>query len=290
MADREKTGSLDWSTGEALGADAIVAVMGISPLMEGEEGESIASESQGDRINIGLPPVQVKYLKEICGKGKPVIVVLAGGSPLAIPEVQEIADAVLCMWYPGEEGGNAVADILFGDTSPSGRLPVTVPKSLDQLPRFDDYSMTGRTYRYMTEEPLYPFGFGLSYTSFEYSRLTLSPKSLKPGASVRAGCTVANTGKFPAEEVVQVYLSDLEASARVPLCKLIGFQRVLLKPGQKKNLTFAVTSDMMTMVDEQGENRIEPGEFRLSIGGTSPGRRGAELGAAAAVTAEFSVR
>ena len=157
-----------WAPDMAQSADFAIVCAGFIASLEGEEGESLLSPQNGDRESISLPDSQVNYIKELAIHGAKIVLVLTGGSPIALGEVEDMVDAILFVWYPGMEGGRAVADVLFGDVSPSGKLPVTFPKSLDQLPAFDDYSMQGRTYRYMTEEPLYPFGFGLSYTTFAY--------------------------------------------------------------------------------------------------------------------------
>jgi beta-glucosidase len=163
---------------------------GLSSFLEGEEGESLLSPQNGDRENISLPQSQIDYIKELSIHGARIILVLTGGSPIALGEVEDMVEAILFVWYPGMEGGRAVADVLFGDVSPTGKLPLTFPKSLDQLPAFDDYSMNGRTYRYMTAEPLYPFGFGLSYTQFEYSELQLDKTTLPLGDSLHVSLTL----------------------------------------------------------------------------------------------------
>jgi len=204
--------------------------------------------------------------------------------------VENMVDAILFVWYPGMEGGRAVADVLFGDTSPAGKLPVTFPKSLDQLPAFDDYSMQGRTYRYMTEEPLYPFGFGLSYSCFEYSDLQLDKTDIAPGDSINASVTVHNSGAVDAAEVVQFYLSDLQASTLIPLHHLVGFERAKLEAGQSCKLEFTLTAEMMSLYNDDGKLTLEPGEFRLEVGGCSPGKRGQDLGAPKPVTASFKVK
>lgn len=215
---------------------------------------------------------------------------LTGGSPIALGEVEDMVDAILFVWYPGMEGGRAVADVLFGDVSPTGKLPVTFPKSLDQLPAFDDYSMLGRTYRYMTEEPLYPFGFGLSYTQFDYSNLQLDKTTLALGDSLNVNVTLTNCGDSEAAEVIQFYLSDLQASTIVPLPPLVGFERVHLKAGESKTLNFSLTPEMISFYNDDGRLTLEPGEFRLEVGGCSPGQRGQELGAPKPVTAMFEVK
>ena len=291
LMDRENVNPIDWTSGDAKASDALIVVMGFSPQIEGEEGAAIASHHKGDRQDIGLPPNQVKFLRQLRqGNSKPIIVVLTGGCAVAMPEVHELADAVLYAWYPGEQGGTAVADVIFGDASPSGRLPLTFPKSTDQLPPYKDYSMVGRTYRYMTEGPLYPFGFGLSYSQFEYSDLTLDKTKLKQGEEVHAVVTVKNTGEIAGDEVVQLYLTDVEASVRIPISALKGFRRIRLKPGKQSEIEFTITPEMMSLVDEDGNSRLEPGQFKITIGGCSPGKRGMELGAPQPVQAIFTIQ
>jgi beta-glucosidase len=279
----------DWSLVEAPTADVTIACMGLSPLMEGEEGDASMSDERGDRAQISLPPVQVEYLTKLASAGAKVVLVLTGGSPIALGDLEDLMEAVVYVWYPGQEGGKAVADVLFGDAVPSGKLPLTFPKSLDQLPPFEDYSMTGRTYRYATEEPLYPFGFGLSYTRFSYSDLVLDESTIRAGESLSLRCTLTNSGSVEAEEVAQIYLSDLEASTVVPLHNLIGFRRVHLEPGERTVITFTVTPEMMKMVNDAGDRVLEPGEFRVTIGGCSPSERGVRLGASAPVSMAFTV-
>jgi beta-glucosidase len=290
LLDRENVNPIDWTSSDAKEADAMIVVMGNSPQLEGEEGAAIASPHKGDREDIGLPRNQVNFLRRLRqGNPKPIIVVLTGGCPVAIPEVHELADAILYVWYPGEQGGVAVADVIFGDASPAGRLPLTFPKSTDQLPPYEDYSMVGRTYRYMTAEPLYPFGFGLSYSRFEYSNLKLDSSQLHAPDAVRATVTVKNVGDVAGDEVVQLYLTDVEASVQTPICALKGFHRLRLKPGQQQTVAFTITPEMMALVDESGDSRVEPGQFRVTIGGCSPGQRGIDLGAPQPVQAAFTV-
>ena len=280
LLDRENLNPIDWTVSRAHEADACIAVMGISGLLEGEEGESIASPTKGDRFDIGLPKAQVEQLRKLReGYDKPLILIVTGGSPIALEEVADLVDAILFVWYPGEEGGNAVADILFGDEAPSGKLPITFPKSLKQLPPYEDYSMKGRTYRYMTKEPMYPFGFGLSYTDFEFSSAGPASLELAPGQSTRLTVTVRNTGKTAAEEVVQLYVSDLESSVDVPVSSLRAFRRIRLEPGEATDLEFTVDTKMLEMVDNDGNSVLEPGDFRITIGGSSPGPRSLNLGA-----------
>lgn len=291
LQDRENINPIDWSTGDAQEADVIVVVMGLSGLLEGEEGESLVSPTKSDRTDIALPQNQINYLRKLRQAGdKPIIVVLTGGSAVAIPEVHEIADAVLYAWYPGEEGGNAVANLLFGETNPSGRLPVTFYASTSQLPAYDDYSMKGRTYRYMTETPLYPFGFGLSYTTFSYSNLTTDNETIKSGENLSVSVTVTNTGSRAGEEVVQLYLSDVKASVDVPKSALKGFKRVSLQPGESKVVHFTLTPADMEVVDNAGVRLLEKGEFIVRAGGSSPGAQAEKLGGAKMAEGTFRVK
>jgi len=279
-----------WAPGMAQSADFAIVCAGISSFLEGEEGESLLSPQNGDRESISLPESQINYIKELAIHGTRIVLVLTGGSPIALGEIEDMVDAILFVWYPGMEGGRAVADVLFGDVSPAGKLPVTFPKALDQLPPFDDYSMNGRTYRYMTEEPLYPFGFGLSYSRFDYSELQLDKLTLALGDSLNVSLTLSNCGDSDSAEVAQLYLSDLHASTIVPLHHLIGFERVFLKAGESRMLNFTITPQMMSFYNDDGKLTLEPGEFRLEVGGCSPSKRGQELGAPKPVTAVFEVK
>lgn len=279
----------NWSIYMAAGAGLTIACMGISPLMEGEEGEALLVEHGGDRTTIELPKAQIDYLRKLNIAGARIVLVLFGGSPIALGEAEDLVEAIIHVWYPGEEGGRAVADILFGKASPSGKLPITFPKATSQLPAFDDYRMDDRTYRYATWEPLYPFGFGLNYTTFVYSDLKLGSAALKAGSPLNVQVTLTNTGSQAGEEVVQVYLSDLEASVKVPLYNLVGFQRVALQAGESKTLNFTISSEQMMLIDDNGEQRLEAGAFRVTTGGCSPVARGMALGAPQSLSAVFNV-
>ncbi|UCH15914.1 MAG: glycoside hydrolase family 3 C-terminal domain-containing protein [Bacteroidales bacterium] len=279
LLDRYNINRLDWTTKIARRADVTFVVLGLSGLLEGEEGASIASPNYGDWIDYDLPANQVDFLRALRKDNtKPIVAIITGGCPVNLSEIHELADAVLMVWYPGEEGGNAVGDIIFGDVSPSGRLPVTFPKSLNQLPAYEDYSMEGRTYRYMKKKPMYPFGYGLGYSSFEYSDLKLSSKKIKINAPVDIKVTVTNTSHLEGEEVIQLYITDMEASVRTPLYSLKDFKRISLKPGESKTINFSVIPEMLELINENGESILEPGEFKITIGGSLPGIRSEELG------------
>lgn len=293
MLDRDNANPQDWATGNSRNSDATFVVLGISGLLEGEEGESIASPYFGDRLDYNLPKNQIDYLKKLrANNDKPIIAIVTGGSPMNLAEVHELADAVLLVWYPGEEGGNAVADIVFGKVSPSGRLPITFPKSFDQLPPYEDYSMKGRTYKYMKEEPLYPFGFGLGYSKFTYSNIKLSAITVKKKQiqPVEVEVTVTNAGAIEGEEVVQLYITDVEASTDAPLFSLNGIKRIKLKPGSSSDVKFTITPAMMELVNAKGERVIEPGKFKVSVGGSLPGKRSEALGASKTLETFFTVQ
>jgi beta-glucosidase len=279
-----------WAPSMAQSADFAIVCVGLSSFLEGEEGEALLSPQNGDRESLSLPQSQIDYIKELAIHGVKIVLVVTGGSPIALGELEDMVDAILFVWYPGMEGGKAVADVLFGDVSPSGKLPLTFPRSLDQLPAFDDYSMKGRTYRYMTEEPLYPFGFGLSYSRFEYSELQLDKTNLALGDSLTVSLTVRNSGAADSAEVVQFYLSDIQASTIVPLHHLVGLERIDLKAGENLTLKFTITPEMMSFFNDDGKPTIEPGDFRLEVGGCSPGKRGQELGAPVPLIAQFQVK
>ena len=281
LLDRENINPIDWTTGETKLYDATIAVLGISGYIEGEEGESLASPHLGDRLDYNIPANQINFLKKLRKRNpRPIIAVITGGSPMNLAEIHELADAVILAWYPGEEGGTALANLIFGKKSPSGKLPITFPKSIDQLPAYENYSMEGRTYRYMASEPLYPFGYGLSYTRFEYSEMKASTinVNLKKKQNVDLEVKLSNTGKFDAEEVVQMYISNLTTKAKVPIASLKEFKRVSLKAGESTILKFTITPEMMSYINDKGQPTLEAGDIRVSIGGSSPNKRSTELG------------
>ena len=292
LLDRPNANPQDWASPNAGNSDATIAVLGISGVLEGEEGESIASETAGDRIDYNIPQNQIDYLQKLdeAAGENPLVVVITGGSPMNLEKVHEYADAVLLAWYPGEEGGNAVADIIFGKVSPSGRLPITFPRSLEDLPAYEDYTMEGRTYKYMDAKPMYPFGFGLSYSRFKYSDLKLSKKEVKQGQSISATITVTNTGDHTAEEVIQLYLSDVETSVKAPKYQLYGIKRVNLEPESSQEVSFEITSKMMELVNNEGDRILEDGQYRVFIGGSTPDPRNMELGMSPVQEASFVLK
>jgi beta-glucosidase len=229
----------------------------------------------GDRTSLDLPKVQQQLLEKVAeaATGKPFVLVLLNGSALSINWADRNVPAIVEAWYPGQAAGTAVADVLFGHASPGGRLPVTFYRSVDELPPFDDYSMTNRTYRYFTGEPLYPFGHGLSYSRFAYANLAV-PKKAAVGGPVAVSVEVRNAGAMPADEVVQLYVTDLAASGPVPLRALKGFERVSLKPGEKRAVRFTLDERAFSLVAADGRRVVEPGRFRVAVGGKQPGLTG----------------
>jgi len=244
-------------------ADAIIAILGLSPRLEGEEMRVPVEGFQGgDRVSLGLPRVQEDLLQKLAATGKPLVLVLLNGSALAVNWARDHVPAILEAWYPGQAGGTALADILFGDYNPAGRLPVTFYRSADQLPAFTDYSMRGRTYRYFTGEPLFRFGFGLSYTTFAYRNLQV-PHQSGIGNEIKVSVEVENTGKMAGEEVVQLYVKS-------PLT-LAGFQRIALQPRERKTVLFTLAPKQIARVTEAGKRVLGPGAIELSVGGGQPG-------------------
>lgn len=297
MLNKPSINPINYATGNAGSSDVTIVVLGVSSNLEGEEGDSIDSNSAGDRLNYDLPENQIAYLRDLrktadkkSENRKPIVAVVTGGSPMNLAEVQELADAVLLVWYPGEEGGNAVADILFGKVAPSGKLPITFPKSLAQLPPFEDYSMKGRTYKYMNVDPMYPFGFGLSYTTFSYSDAKLSSEKITKNQNVTMSVKVTNTGKLKADEVVQLYVSDLKASVDVPNFQLNAVKRIVLEAGESKEVSFELTPKAFEIIKTDGSKTIESGDFKIYVGGSSPMKRSFELGAPKMAEIQLTVK
>ena len=269
-------------------ADLVVFVAGLSARVEGEEMKvEAAGFAGGDRTSLDLPAPQQRLLERVHATGKPVVLVLMNGSALGVNWADAHVPAIVEAWYPGGEGGRAVARLLAGDFSPAGRLPVTFYKSADQLPPFNDYRMAGRTYRYFKGEPLYPFGHGLSYTSFRYDNARVSSNSVAAGDSVTVSSDVTNTGPVDGDEVVQLYVSH-PGKDGAPVRSLQGFERVHLKRGEKRTVKFVLNDRAMSVVDEAGRRKLEPGRVELWIGGGQPVAR-AGLAKPAGVQARFDV-
>ncbi|MEX0324023.1 MAG: glycoside hydrolase family 3 N-terminal domain-containing protein [Puniceicoccaceae bacterium] len=277
LSDRPNYNSRDWSTFEVSNVDAVIAAVGLNPNIEGEEGDAIQSSSGGDRIEIGLPENQKSYLltlAEAIRKRKEstrLIVVVFGGSHIAMPEVQDVADAILHAWYPGEAGGEAIARILFGKCSPEAKMPITVPVSLDVVPPFEDYSMSGRTYRFMRPDNiLYPFGYGLSYTRFEYGKISLDRDELRHGETLAVKVDVTNCGDFDGGEIVQCYarMQDNEGEGGSP--KLVAFNRVFLRTGETKTVALQLNTSRLLHYNDDGSSIPFTGKLNLFVGGRAP--------------------
>lgn len=265
--DQSRTNPADWASQHAREADVTLAVMGLTNELVGEEGDAILSEHGADWPSLRLPICQVEYLKALRGDHeRPIVLVLATGVPLILDDVEPYVDAILLVWCPGQEGGHAVADVLFGDAEPGGRMPVTVPRSLDDLPAFDDYSMRGRTYRFARKEPLYAFGSGLGYTTFAVHDLTVSPAVATTDETVEVTATLENTGARAGTEVVQLYLTDPREDADKPLRSLKVFARVALAAGATASLRFQIPPSFRVVIDERGRAQTAEGRWEVRLG------------------------
>ena len=268
----------DWASGVSKYADVTIAVMGRDISVEGEEGDAILSPTFGDFEDLDLDEEQLAYLRRLKENGKPLVVVLMGGAPICSPELHELADAIIMAWYPGQAGGTAVANVLFGKKNPSGKLPITFPKHIRQLPSFEDYSMKGRTYRYMEEEPLYPFGFGLSYTKMQINTIDCRWTSSVQDELVLA-MELQNNGSMVGEEVLQIYYHWADAPFVVPRWSLVAFSHVLLPSGGTtiKQLTIPLTR--LQCFDTEGNAVTPSGSISLFAGFAAPGICSENLGA-----------
>jgi beta-glucosidase len=254
----------------AKSADVVVAVLGITSELEGEEMPVDEDGFKGgDRTSLDLPKPEQELLEAVSATGKPVVLVLANGSALSVNWAKQNVNAILESWYAGEEGGAAIAETLSGKNNPAGRLPVTFYTGVDQLPPFGDYAMNNRTYRYFKGTPLYPFGYGLSYTSFSYAGLMLPKNQINAGDPLVVDVTVTNTGKREGDEVAQVYLSFPNV-AGAPFRALRAFKRIHLKPGEAQKIRFELKERDLSMVSEAGEPLIAEGQYSISIGGGQP--------------------
>ena len=270
-------------------ADVAVVCLGLDFSIEGEENDTGNSRAGGDKNDLNLPGEQEKLLEAVYATGKPVVLVLLAGSALSVTWADEHVPAIVEAWYPGAEGGCAVASLLFGEFSPAGKLPVTFYRSTEELPDFHDYAMAGRTYRYMKQEALYPFGYGLSYTRFVYEDLTLSAERIRAGQPVRCDVTVRNAGRCEGDEIVELYLRDIAASVPVPRWELRGVEAVHLKPGEARQVRFELTPRRMSLIDNDGRRVLEPGSFEVYVGGSQPDARSRRLTGADVLSARFEV-
>ncbi len=254
-------------------SDAIIFYGGISPLLEGEEMKvKVDGFHGGDRVHTKLPATQTALLKKLKKLGKPIVLVLLNGSALSVNWENDNIPAIIEGWYPGQEGGTAIADVIFGDYNPAGRLPLTFYKDINDIPAFDDYNMKGKTYRYFTGTPLYEFGYGLSYTTFEYSKLQV-PAEIKAGEDVKVSVTIKNTGKVAGEEVPQVYVVNPGADENNPKSTLSGFDRIMLKAGEEKVVNFTIRKEQLSLVNDVNgtlKQVVPAGPVTISIGGAQP--------------------
>jgi beta-glucosidase len=251
-------------------ADVVIMCMGLSPLLEGEEMKvEVAGFSGGDRLDVKLPVAQTNLMKKIKALGKPMVLVMLNGSAIGINWENDNIPAILEAWYPGQAGGTAIADVLFGDYNPSGRLPLTFYKDIADIPAFDDYSMKGKTYRYFQGTPLYDFGFGLSYTSFKYSNLNI-PEINPTDKEVLIAVDVTNTGKMAGDEVVQVYFTNTKGDELKTIRSLVGFERINLKVGETKKVTFKIKPKQLAQLNTYNKLEIAQGDIIFSVGGMQP--------------------
>lgn len=267
--------AINWAVDEAAGAEKTIVIMGNNGNLEGEEGEAIDSE-RGDRESISIPASQMDYLRQICRRKKQgVIVVLTGGSPVDVREVCQLADAVVMAWYPGQEGGYALGDVLFGDANFSGRLPITFPEDGDRLPPLADYSMRGRTYKYMTDNIYFPFGYGLSYGHVDYTDMQVKADRK---AGVTLSLTLTNNSDHAVSETPQVYISAPGAGTTAPLQQLVAFSRVTVEPGQTLSTRFDIPAERLMTVQEDGSRKLLKGEYTVTVASAAPSSRSQALG------------
>ena len=257
-------------------SDVVIICVGLDETLEGEEGDAGNSDASGDKKDLHLPKVQEELIEKVTAVGKPTIVVLMAGSAIDLNYAEEHCNAVLMAWYPGARGGRAIADILFGNISPSGKLPITFYKGLEDLPEFTDYSMKNRTYRYMKQEALYPFGYGLTYGDTEVKEAKVLGEVTKE-SDIRVEVSLKNVGETDTDEVVQIYIKDLDSKLAVPNHNLCAFKRISLKAGEEKTVEMTVPNRAMSVVDEEGERHIDSKNFKLFAGFSQPDERSRRL-------------
>ena len=257
-------------------SDVVILCVGLDETLEGEEGDTGNSDASGDKVDLHLPKVQEELIEKVTAVGKPTIVVLMAGSAIDLNYAQDNCNGILLAWYPGARGGRAIADLLFGKESPSGKLPITFYKDLEGMPEFTDYSMKNRTYRYMEKEALYPFGYGLTYSDTCVTEAEVVGE-VSAESDIMLKATVKNNGTVDTDEVVQVYIKDLDSPLAVRNYSLCGFKRVSLKAGEEKSVEFTISNKAMNIVDEDGNRYIAGKHFRLFAGVSQPDTRSAEL-------------
>lgn len=274
LATTPNVNPIDWATGSSRTSDVTIVFLGESNCTEGEEGEAIASSTKGDRLTLSLAEHQMDYLRRLRkGNKNKIITVVSCGGPFDVREVCELSDAVLWVGYPGQEGGSALANVLFGDVSPSGHLPVTFPESEKVLPDFSDYSMKGRTYRYQKEGIAFPFGYGLTYSQVAYADLSVNHLKDMGKKEVSVSVLLTNTGSYEVEEVPQVYISTPRAGVDMPLNTLVAFQRVPLKSKESKKITFTLSPEQLKMVNDKGKKELLKGNYQLTVSSAAPSGR-----------------
>ncbi len=281
VSELKERNSGNYAISQAASADYTFLFMGNDGSTEGEESDALASPISGDHTSLSLPNSQMEFFRTVVRqrrKNNHLIVIITGGSPVELAEIEKSADAIIMAWYPGQEGGSALADLLFGDANFSGRLPITFPESSDALPAFDDYSMKGRTYKYMDSNIFYPFGYGLAFGSVEYGDVSMLTKKPKLGQPVEFEIPVSNTGDVEREETVQFYVSTPNAGNGAPFSQLVGFEKVNLKPGESKTVSFTLTPDLMKEFQEDGSATVLKGVYKFTAGSAAPSTRTEELG------------
>ncbi|RKX34218.1 MAG: glycoside hydrolase family 3 protein [Verrucomicrobia bacterium] len=280
---------IDYAQTEAGQSDVVIAAFGLTPWLEGEEGEALASGEKGDRPDPGLPEHQIAYLRSLKERDCRIIGVLFGGSPIVLGEATELCDALLWVGYPGEAGGEAIARILFGLTAPSGKLPFTLYKHIDDLPPFNDYGMRGRTYRYLETEPEFPFGFGRTYTTFSLEGMSVSTDRVGDDP-IQVSVDLVNTGSTDGEEIVQLYVRAKNPPFHAPKLALKDFKRVVVPSGQNRKVEFSVDPEALKLVDPDGNRVLPTGEYELIIATAAPGQRAGELGTPAIQSALVMIK
>ena len=258
-------------------SDVVIMCLGLDASIEGEEGDAGNEYASGDKIDLNLPGLQQQLLEAVHATGKPIILELLSGSALSVTWADTNVQAIVQAWYPGAQGGRAIASLLFGEFSPSGRLPVTFYRTTEELPDFRDYSMKNRTYKYMENDALYPFGYGLCYSKFEYSDLSISSQKIIAGDGISCSVKVKNIGSYESKEVVQLYLKDVETSVVAPKWQLRGVKKINLLPNEQIEVSFNLLPEDMMLINNEGESVLEAGSFEIYVGGSQPDTRSTAL-------------
>ena len=292
---QKKTENLAWENDRiaeavitAKQSDVVVLCLGLDEQLEGEEGDDGNHYASGDKADLSLPFVQQRLLEAVLKVQKPTVICVLAGSALDLSYANEHANAILQLWYPGARGGKTVGELLFGQKFPSGKLPVTFYKNLEDLPEFEDYSMSGRTYRYLTVPPLYPFGYGLSYSKIKVTNASVSASKYREEGA-RVSVALANLGDYDTEEVVQIYLKNEDSQLAVPNPVLCGYQRVEVLKGQEKSIEIQISPDAFRVVDQNGNRVFDGDRYSIYVGTSQPDKRSVELTGEAPIKIELSV-